>query len=315
MGAFDVVCVGAAIVDIPLQPVTREIFDVDSNPVDRIAMTIGGDAINEATIINRLGHKVALVAMVGDDAAGATVLDHCEAEQIDNSFIKVRSDVDTSINVGLVTPDGERTFVTNRNGSLWKTTADDFDLSCLEGAKLLSYASIFNNPLVDGPALVRIFQRAKDLGLIITADMINPRLGETLEDVREALSYLDYFFPNRDEAARLTGKEELNDIADTFLACGVKNVVIKNGTHGCFVKNAETCFETDAIHGIQPVDTIGAGDNFVAGFITAILDGKSLKECSKWANTTGNLSVRALGATAGVRNRQQVEDERNRRYE
>ena len=315
MSAYDVVCIGAAIVDIPLQPVTREIFDVDSNPVDRICMTIGGDAINEATIINRLGHKVALVAMVGDDAAGKTVLDHCDAENIDRNFIKVREDIDTSINVGLVTPDGERTFVTNRNGSLWKTTADDFDLTCLEGAKLLSYASIFNNPLVDGETLVKIFQRARELGIIITADMINPRLGETLDDVRDALGYLDYFFPNRDEASRLTGKTELTDIADTFLACGVKNVVIKNGTHGCFVKNAETCFEVDAIHGIQPVDTIGAGDNFVAGFITAILDGKPLEECAKFANTTGNLSVRALGATAGVRNREQVEQERALRYE
>ena len=52
MDNLDVICIGAAIVDIPLQPVSKNIFDVDSYPLERIAMTTGGDAINEATIIS-----------------------------------------------------------------------------------------------------------------------------------------------------------------------------------------------------------------------------------------------------------------------
>ncbi|AEB07591.1 PfkB domain protein [Coriobacterium glomerans PW2] len=314
MGRTDVVCMGAAIVDIPLQPVTREIFEVDSNPVEQIAMVIGGDAINEATIVRRLGHSVSLVAMVGDDAAGSHVLTHCDAEGIDRTFVKVKKDIDTSINVGLVTPDGERTFVTNRNGSLWRTTTADLDCAPFAGARLLSFASIFNNPLVDGTALVTIFRRARACGLTIAADMIYPRLGETLENVREALGYLDFFFPNRDEAAWLTGCEQLDDIADALLACGVKNVVIKNGAKGCFVKNVVRSFTVDAIHGVHAIDTIGAGDNFVAGFLTAVLDGRSLEGCAQFANAAGSLSVRAIGATGGVQNRAQVERERARAY-
>lgn len=305
---------GAAITDVLLQPVDRSIFDVDSYPINQIKMTIGGDAINEATIINRLGHPTALQSMVGDDAAGAFILKHCEREGIDASGVSVNPEIDTSINVGLVADDGERTFVTNRNGSLWKTTAADFDASKLAGAKLLSYASFFNNPLVTGKDLVPIFKEAKRQGLIITADMINPRLGETLDDIREALSYVDWFFPNRSEAAGLTGKESLEDIARAFLDCGVKNVVIKNGSHGCFVKNAEKQFEVDAIHGVQAIDTTGAGDNFVSGFITAILDGMPIEKCAHFANTTGNLSVRYIGATTGVKSHQMVDDECMRYY-
>lgn len=45
MDNLDVICIGAAIVDIPLQPVSKNIFDVDSYPLERIAMTTGGDAI------------------------------------------------------------------------------------------------------------------------------------------------------------------------------------------------------------------------------------------------------------------------------
>ena len=315
MSTVDVVCAGAAITDILLQPVSREIFDADSYPLDQIKMTIGGDAINESTIISRLGHKVALLSMVGDDAAGMFIQSACRKESIDDSGLKVNPSIDTSINVGLVAADGERTFVTNRNGSLWKTQASDFDLSKLKGARLLSYASIFNNPLVDGASLVRIFTEAKKEGLVICADMIKPRLDETLDDVRAALGYLDYFFPNRDEAALLTGKETLDDIADVFLECGVKNVVIKNGRHGCFVKTAQDRFEVSAVPGVQAVDTTGAGDNFVGGFITAILDSKPIRECAKFANSTAAISVRSIGATTGVKNRQQVLDERAQNYD
>ncbi|TGD69402.1 sugar kinase, partial [Salmonella enterica subsp. enterica serovar Poona] len=70
MDEIEVLCIGAAIVDIPLQPVSKNIFDVDSYPLERIAMTTGGDAINEATIISRHWHRPALMSRVGDAAAG-----------------------------------------------------------------------------------------------------------------------------------------------------------------------------------------------------------------------------------------------------
>ena len=57
MDNLDVICIGAAIVDIPLQPVSKNIFDVDSYPLASIPMALGGVAINVATIISRPGHR------------------------------------------------------------------------------------------------------------------------------------------------------------------------------------------------------------------------------------------------------------------
>ena len=247
MDNIEVICIGAAIVDIPLQPVSKNIFDVDSYPLERIAMTTGGDAINEATIISRLGHRTALMSRVGADAAGHFILDHCRRENIDIQSLKQDAAIDTSINVGLVTADGERTFVTNRNGSLWKLNISDVDFDRFSQAKLLSLASIFNSPLLDGDALTAIFTQAKAHRLIICADMIKPRLNETLEDIRQALSYVDYLFPNFEEAKLLTGKETLDDIADSFLNCGVKTVVIKTGKRGCFIKRVDMKIEVPAV--------------------------------------------------------------------
>ncbi len=313
---LDVICIGAAIVDIPLRPVHRDMFEIESFPLEQISMTIGGDAINEATIMSRLGHKIGLMSMVGKDAVGNFIIEHCQKNGIDYSGVKRKEGVDTSINVGLVTADGERTFITNRNGSLWKMTIDDVDLSRLSEASLLSLASIFNNPLLDCKALVKIFKEAKKNNMIICADMIKARLGETLDDIKEALSYVDYFFPNYDEACLMSGESELDKIADTFLACGIKNVIIKTGKKGCYIKNQDgVVLEVPAMQGITAIDTIGAGDNFASGFITAILEGKSLRECAEFANVTASISVQSIGATTGVKCRQQVNERLAEYYE
>ena len=162
---LDVMIIGAAIVDLPLRPVSKEVFDVVSYPVDGIAMTIGGDALNESTIITRLGHKVALMSCIGVDVAGAFVLSHCE-EQESIQIYQQDPAIDTSINVGLVAADGERTFITNRQGSLWKFKYEDLDMSALKGAKILSFASIFNNRFLIISACICIFQ-CKEEGMII----------------------------------------------------------------------------------------------------------------------------------------------------
>ena len=305
---LDVICLGAAIVDIPLQPVSRDIFDIESYPVDRIAMTVGGDAMNEATIISRLGHKTGIISCVGDDAAGNFILGSCAKDHIDYEGIKMDPNIDTSMNVGLVTADGERTFVTNRNGSLWKTSIEHVDFDKMKQAKILSLASIFNNPLLDGKTLVKIFKEAKKADMIICADMIKPRLGETLDDIREALSYVDYFFPNFEEACLMTGETEEEKVADVLFGCGVKNVIMKIGKRGCYIRNADGAMIVPAAKGITAIVTIGAGDNFASGFITGLLDGKDLRECGIYANCTAAVSVQYVGATTGVQNRQMVED-------
>lgn len=305
---LDVIIIGAAIVDLPLRPVSKEVFDVVSYPVDGIAMTIGGDALNEATIITRLGRKVGLMSCVGVDVAGQFILDHCKKNHIDTAQIKLDPDKDTSINVGLVAADGERTFITNRQGSLWKFCLEDLDIQALKDAKILSFASIFNNPLFDNKAMVTLFSKAKQEGMLICADMVSPRLGEKLEDIKEALSYVDYFFPNFEEASGMTGETDEAKVADVLYGCGVKNVIMKIGKRGCYIRNAAGSMIVPACKNVTAIDTIGAGDNFASGFITALLEGKDLRECAVYANCTAAVSVQYVGATNGVTSRAIVDE-------
>lgn len=310
---FDVLCLGAAIVDLPLKPVSKAMFEKEASyPIDGIRMAIGGDAINEATILKRLGHRVSLAGCVGNDVPGKFVLDHCAENAIDTTYMKIRSGIDTSINVALVTADGERTFVTNRQGSLWKFCEEDFDMAALDDASVISF-SFFNTPLMTGKVMEKIFAKAKENGMLVCADMIKPRLGETLEDIRGALQYVDFFFPNEEEASLLAQKEDVDEIADVFLDCGVKHVIVKTGAKGCLIKSrTERHMVPGYAHSVC-VDTIGAGDNFEAGFITAILEGKDFKSCAEFAHSVASISVESAGATAGVKSREQVE-ERYQKY-
>ena len=79
----EVAVIGAAIVDIPLAPVGPEIFDARSTPLRRIAMGAGGDALNEALVLARLGRAPMLVSVVGDDPAGRFVLETLEGAGVD----------------------------------------------------------------------------------------------------------------------------------------------------------------------------------------------------------------------------------------
>lgn len=304
----DVICIGVSVIDVPLQPVDKTVFESESYPLKNISLTTGGDALNEATIISRLGPKVKLISMVGNDLAGKFIVDHCMKNHIDIEGINIKKGINTSINIGLVTNDGERTFITSKNGSLWKTTIDDLNLELIKDAKILSYGSFFNNPLLRDKELYKIFSIARKRDMIVTADMIKPRNNETFEDIKESLKLVDYFFPNVDEAKLMTNKKEIDDIADEILSYGVKCVVIKIGSKGSYIKNQKGFkLIVPAMRGIKAIDTIGAGDNFASGFITGLVEGLSLIECCKMANVTAAISIQSVGATTGVKSREQYD--------
>ncbi len=310
MTAFDVVCVGSSVVDIPLRPVDRSVFDQVSYPVENISMQVGGDALNESIIISRLGASVALVTAVGKDAAGNFILESAAREGVDVTGTTVRDGLTTSLNIGLVRPDGERTFITNRNGSLWKTEESDIDADEFLSGKILAFGSIFNNPLLSGQWMAELFAKAKKAGMIVCADMVPSRIGAGLDDIAEALSYVDYFFPNADEAVDLTGARDESEAADILRSKGVGTVVLKVGKRGCLLRGEglDTIVPAFVRDDLQSIDTTGAGDNFASGFIRALLDGKSPVECAVFANGVAAVSVGGLGATTGVQSKAQVDE-------
>ena len=107
-------------------------------------------------------------------------------------------------------------------------------------------------------------------------------------------SLADYFFPNEKEAAWYSGQSSFPDMAGAFRDMGVKNVVIKTGPQGCYVSGEEGEFSLPALP-VSVVDMTGAGDSFVAGFISGILKNASLKECAQMALLSASKTITHIG--------------------
>lgn len=304
----DVAVIGAAILDVVVPGAGPRVFETGSLPCPGLRLSTGGDAMNEAVALSRLGRRARLVSRVGNDAAGDLVLGVCEKNGIDTSAV-VRADVATGVNVVLVGEGGERSFLTDPQGSLRKIAPEDvfaaIDAQDFSGIRAVCFASVFAYPLLT-PVLEDIFRRVKEKGPLLLVDMTKRKNGETLKDIAPALRYADYVLPNLDEAYLLTGTRDAFSIARQFLACGVKNAVVKLGADGCLVKSAAVEAVVSAVPGVRAVDTTGAGDNFAAGFIDALLRGDGLVDCARWGNAVASLCVESIGATTGTRDRDEI---------
>lgn len=307
--APEVIVIGAAIADVLLQPVDEGVFARGSTAVEGIRLSTGGDALNEATVLARLGHAPLLATVLGDDAVADLILAHCAREGVAVRAER-RPGLDTGVNAVLVEPSGERRFITSRNGSLRRLALEDA-APALEGeafsrARAVCLASMFVSPLLGLPEMEALFSRVKAAGKLLCADATRCKNGETLADAAPALRHLDYFFPNLDEARALTGERAPEAAADALFAAGVRCVAVKLGRGGCLLRNAQGLRAVPAYPVARCVDTTGAGDTFSASFLAALLEGRSPVEAAAFANAAASLCVERLGATTARLDRERI---------
>lgn len=308
---IEAVIIGGGIVDIPLSPVTPAVFEAGSTSLEAIALQPGGDALNESVILSRLGHRAALVTKLGRDVPGDYLLRALADEGVDTGLTVREAGLDTGVNVVLVTPDGERRFITNRNGSLRRLALEDIlpalDSPQIRTAKIACLASLFVSPMLTLDDAGALFGRLKASGLILCADTTRPKNGETVRDLAPLLPFIDYFFPNHSEAQALTGEADPAAIADAFLGLGLRHLALKLGGGGCYLAGEGVRTVVPAWPGANCMDTTGAGDAFAAGFIAGLLEGRDFVDCARLANAVASVSVEAVGATAGLRDRAEAQ--------
>lgn len=297
----EVTIIGAGIIDVLAGPVDESVFEKGSQPVNSTRLAFGGDALNEAVVLSQLGAQVELISKVGNDEAGKRVLDFLQEKRVDVTKVKTEADLETGINIVLVTPDGERMFLTNPNGSLRKLSEADVIEQLDSAADIVCMASMFVSPLLDIPAMERLFQKIKSKpGRILVADMTTAKNGETLADIAGLLKYIDYLIPNEAEAARLTGETDVYRNAELFVEHGVSCVVIKRGKRGCLICTKDKQVEIPAYPHVTLIDTTGAGDSFVAGFLWGLKQGMPLEECARFGCAVASCTIEVLGANCAI---------------
>ena len=304
---MEAICIGMAVADVLVKGATEIPRHGSTVFVERVSMSAGGDALNQAITLSKLGHDVGLMTLVGDDPQGAFLVERCAKYGVDTRGVAISPKLPTSTTIVLVDQDGERSCISQRGATADEYGLSDIDLSLITPeVKVLSVGSLYCSERLDTEALPEVLQAAKRVGAITVADFVPDRLGVSEADLPALLGLLDYVAPSMAEAAHLTGKSGPHEAVDVLLNMGAHNVVLKLGAQGALARNEQVnlyvpAFATDV------ADTTGAGDNFMAGFISGLLRRRSLRGCLELASATAALSVQALGATEGVRDAAQVE--------
>lgn len=309
---YDVTVIGPALIDVLAAPFSMEAMARDSRYLDRIRMSFGGDALNESAVLTRLGKRVQLISKVGADEAGRSVLDYLHKNGIDTDSVQVEEGLETSVNIALIAEDGSRKFLMNPHSSLRRLGMEDVMpvlsqvLADPQGAGIVSFASMFISPLFTVEKMKELFAAVKAAGRTLVVDVTRAKNGETLEDLKELLPYIDVFVPNDEEIASLTGVQDPAENVRILVEAGVKTAVVKIGSDGCLVGTRAGIVHVHAVPDAACVDTTGAGDTFAAGLIAGLCSGWSLPECAKLGCAAASCSIEQIGATDGVRSLDQV---------
>lgn len=301
----DVVCLGILVADVVGKPVDKWPKRGELELVERMELHSGGCASSTGIALAKIGVDVAVIGKVGKDGFGDFMIHSLKLHGIDPAGVVRSNDFNTSCTMVMVHSDGERSFI-HYLGANQDLTEADVDMDLIAGSRLLHVAGSFLMPGIDGQPTANVLKKARALGVTTCLDTAWDSTGKWMSVFEPCLPYIDYFLPSIAEAAMLTGKKDPADIAAALLDAGVGVVALKMGEEGSYIKNRDAELRIPPFD-VESVDALGAGDCFVAGFLTGLVNGWDLERTGKFANATGAFCVTALGATTGIRDQGTIE--------
>ena len=245
-----------------------------------------------------LGLRVQFTSLVGRDDLGRVALDRLRAAGVDTTGVVVDDEVQTGVTV-LLPHGGERHILTFL-GSISLLTTEHVEMARLAEARHLHLCSLYlQRGLHEG--LVPMLRELRSRGVTISLDPNDDPSGAWGPPLDAVLPLVDLFMPNEDELRRMAGGASLEE-AVRLIGERVPTLVVKRGREGCRVRHGGEVVDVPPLL-VEAVDTIGAGDSFDAGFLSAYVRGKSLEGCARSGNITGALSVLGTGGTESFRDR------------
>ncbi|WP_417579530.1 carbohydrate kinase family protein [Pelagibacterium sp.] len=257
----------------------REVFANSMDPV------LGGGAFIAAAHLVHLERPAALLASYGTDPLSLALEPQLETSGIDLRFLERRADAGPQVTV-VMTGAQDRAFLSCRAGP--SVPSRSGDALAWDRAALLHIAEYAT--LAEQPDLV---SRAKSGGLTVALD---PSWDDTLiskPGLLDGCAGVDIFLPNAQEAAAITGKDDLSQALDV-LAEHFPIVAIKCGGDGGLLGAGKTRLSAKAPK-VRVRDTTGAGDAFNAGLLNAYLAGLDLDACLEGGVSAGSMSVQSIG--------------------
>lgn len=311
MQAFDVITYGEAMAMF----VADETGDLST--VNHFTRRLAGAETNVAIALARLGLQVGWVSRTGADTFGRYVRAQVASERIDCSQVRIDPRFSTGFQLKSKAERGEDPGIEYyRKGSAASHLSldHDFDADYFLAARHLHATGVAAALSASSNAFAHHaieFMRAN--GKTVSFD---PNLRPTLwpseqvmaEEINRLAVKANWVLPGLNEGKILTGYSRPEEIAAFYLDRGVDKVIVKLGPEGAYFHTAagETGF-VDAVRVETVVDTVGAGDGFAAGVISALLEGLPLQQAVIRGTHIGAFAIQVAGDMEGFPTRAQLD--------
>lgn len=303
---YDIVTVGALLCEV----MRKELDQPLARPADFTGPYPSGDTPIMINAAAKLGAKCAMVGVVGDDGFGLCVTNRLKESGVDCSMVRVHPDASTGVAFVCYYSDGSRNFLYHvHHAAPGMMTPDDIDLEKIRGSKWVHVTGFTMSINRDSANAVYKLMRELPAETRISFDPnIRPE-ALSVEEIKKlcapVMERACVIFPSRTEAAMLTGAETDEEGCKLWARQG-KLVVLKNGSEGSRVFTGEDVWDVPS-YPVTEVDPTGAGDTFCGAFLTALVEGMSLRECARFANAAGAMSVQKQGPMEGSPSRAELE--------
>lgn len=303
---YDIVTVGALLCEVMRK-------DLDK-PLDRPADFTGpypsGDTPIMINAAAALGAKCAMVGVVGDDPFGRCVTNRLEENGVDCSMVKIDPRASTGVAFVCYYSDGSRNFLYHvHHAAPGMLTAEDIDVDKLRGTKWLHITGFTMSVNQDSAnAVYKLMKELPNDTKVSFDPNIRPE-ALSVDEIRElckpVVERASVIFPSLTEAGMFTGEKDDEAGCRAWAKQG-KLVVLKNGEKGSRIFSGDEVQDVASFPVVE-VDPTGAGDTFCGAFLTALIEGKSLEDCARFANAAGALSVRKQGPMEGAPSRAELD--------
>ncbi len=282
----------------------------DLASVSRFERILAGAEVNVAIGLARLGHRTGYVSRVGDDPLGRFVRAAISEAGVDASMIELDEDAPTAFQLKAHAGGGDpQTHYFRRGSAGTRLAASRAIDEYLSGARHLHLTGI---PLALGAAARAFSERALEVatGTISFDPNLRPVLwgseAEMVDAINAVAARADWVLPGLDEGITLTGADDAAGVAAFYLERGVQLVAVKRGADGADLFTADGARHTLPAFDVDTIDTVGAGDGFAAGLISAGLDGLAPEAALRRAAAVGALATTSAGDSDGLPTRAQL---------
>jgi sugar/nucleoside kinase (ribokinase family) len=291
---MNVMTMGAHILDVLARPVDAIPDGQETALVEEIRMSAAGTAAGTALTFAKLGATVRTAGAIGDDATGDLLLSLLGRAGIDTTLVVRKHQVPTSASVLPIRRNGERPSL-HLLGANPMYTVDDVDWDAVAASDHLHLGA---PELIGADNAARILSHAKANGVTTSIDLIAPGTLGSPEAIAPVLPHTDYVLPNAEQVIGFTGATDLADGCRALLDAGAGMVVATLGPDGALLFDESGAHQVPA-YDVDVVDTTGCGDAFSAGFLYAVMLGRTPLESVTLGNAVAALVAGGLGSDHG----------------